>query len=349
MSVTIKFELPNAKVHTNAIAMPSSKVVPKTDSLEMFGGIFDDQGLFIPESGLYRGEGAPIMKGGSLSTNITNCIDGRVAYGGFLYRTHYGHFLIESLARMWRLMRHEEFDRIIFHSHPGAIEACPIGDFLLETLGWSKEKITIINEPTQIPLLTIPDPAIRLGSTEAFAVHKQVCSAITDRTFGDIYSPFPKQPQPIYFSRSKFTIRPVFGELELEHELARQGWEIVYPEQLSVPEQIKISRKSNIYCGIIGSAMHNLMFSRQGTRVFYIEREPRHRTTYNTLEAFDKVIGLEPTYIRANIEAATFAGPYLINPNIVLDNLKAAGLIGEFVRIDINQATEEYKKHIAAS
>lgn len=93
--------------------------------------------------------------------------------------------------------------------------------------------------------------------------------------------------------------------------------------------------------------MHNLMFSRSKTKVFYIEREPRHRTTYNTLEAIDKIIDLVPTYIKANVKSASFAGPSLINPNVVLAELNKQGLIGEYEEIDLTSATGKYEQFVS--
>ena len=93
--------------------------------------------------------------------------------------------------------------------------------------------------------------------------------------------------------------------------------------------------------------MHNLMFSRSKTKVFYIEREPRHITTYNTLEAIDKIIDLVPTYIKANVKSASFAGPSLINPNVVLAELNKQGLIGEYEEIDLTSATGKYEQFVS--
>ncbi|QKL02600.1 DUF563 domain-containing protein [Pseudomonas sp. NY5710] len=345
MAVKIRFDLPGCEVYEGAVAMPS-KAIPRTGPQEMQGGIFTSDGDFIASSGLFRGVKSPIMAYGRCEPESAEDFDGNAVYGGFLYRGHYGHFLIESMTRMWRMLNHLEFDKIFFHAHPGHSAPCKIGEYLFKKMGIPLEKIAIITRPLRFSRITIPDPSLRLGGEEAFLSHRNVCATIAENVSGNYFDRPEENARPIYFSRTKFRVRPVFGEDELEAQLRENGWEIVYPESMSIEDQIKISRKSKVYCGVIGSAMHNLIFSRPGTKVFYIEREPSQKSTYNTLEALDKVIGLDPYYIPANVKSHTMAGPFLINPEIVLDRLREAGLVSKIVKIDMCSVDSKYEDHV---
>lgn len=348
MAVKIRFDLPEDATYHDALAMPT-KAIPRNGPQEMQGGIFDRDGNFIQSSGLFRGVKSPIMAYGRVEADGADLFEGKAGYGGFLYRGHYGHFLIESMSRMWRLMRDKEFDRIFFHAHPGHVAPCKIGEFIFSRMGISLDRISVITKPIKFSSITIPGTSLRLGGEECHMVHRQVCAAVADGVEADYFSSPPSDARPIYFSRTKFRVRPVFGERELEEELRKNDWEIVYPETLTVEQQIKISRKSNVYCGVIGSAMHNLVFSRSGTKVFYVEREPSQKTTYNTLESLDKVIGLDAKYIPANVKSETVAGPFLIDPNVVLNSLHCAGLVSKPRWFDLEKIAAEYEQHIALS
>lgn len=346
MAVKIRFDLPDCDVYEGAVAMPS-KAIPRTGPQEMQGGIFTSEGEFIASSGLFRGVKSPIMAYGRCEPESAEAFEGNAAYGGFLYRGHYGHFLIESMSRMWRLLRHGEFDRIFFHAHPGHAAPCRIGEYLFSKMGIPLDKISIITNPIKFSRITIPQASLRLGGEEAYLTHRNVCAAISENCAGGYFDKAEDYSKPIYFSRTKFRIRPVFGEDELEYQLRENGWEIVHPETMTVEDQIKVSRKSSVYCGVIGSAMHNLIFSRPGTKVVYIEREPSQKSTYNTLEALDKIIGLDPTYLPANIKSHSMAGPFLINPTLVLERLRDVGLVSKIERIDQAAIERQYEEHVA--
>lgn len=347
MAVNIRFDLPDCDVYEGALAMPS-KAIPRTGPQEMQGGIFTRDGDFIASSGLFRGVKSPIMAYGRCEPEAAEYFEGSAAYGGFLYRGHYGHFLIESMSRMWRLLKEGEFDKIFFHAHPSTVAPCRIGEFMFSKMGIPLDRIKVITKPIRFSKITIPTPSLRLGAEEAYFSHRNVCALIADSVLGDYFDRPQPGCRPIYFSRTKFKARPVFGEAELESQLRENGWEIVFPETMSVEDQIRIARKSNVYCGVIGSAMHNLIFSRPSTKVIYLEREPSQKSTYNTLEALDKVIGLDASYIPTNVSSHTMAGPFLINPNTALEYLYSHGLISKKTEVDMRVITEKYDSHITS-
>ncbi|TWI49283.1 uncharacterized protein DUF563 [Pseudomonas duriflava] len=346
MPVQIFNDPPALEVFYDAIIMPTCRLQNRSTPLEMYGGVFDKNKNFIDSSALVRGDIHQIMASGEVSKRPKH-LDENVLYGGFLYRKHhehtgcYGHFLVESLARMWAGLSHFLFDRLVFNSHPGVKEACEIGNFFFEKLGWPKEKILIVNEPLRFSRITIPAAAITIGGTKASKVQSFVYNAIAEKIIGkkDIEL---LGDAPVYISRTKFSERPVFGEINLEDHLKDSGWEIFHPEIESIENQIRTARKSRVYAGVIGSGMHNLIFSRPGTRVFYIERNPNQRTTYNTLAALDAIVGLDGSYIPANLEAASPIGPFLIDQNFIIDEFYKRGYLNNKAVFDLSLARNEY-------
>jgi hypothetical protein len=66
----------------------------------------------------------------------------------------------------------------------------------------------------------------------------------------------------VYLSRSQLpgNLRLVHEEPELERLLIESGWRIVYPEQLSVSQQLKALAGARVIAGEAGSAFHLLMY-----------------------------------------------------------------------------------------
>jgi len=55
--------------------------------------------------------------------------------------------------------------------------------------------------------------------------------------------------------------------------LIEQGFQVVEPESMTVPEQIRLFRNANLVIGEAGSALHNTVFSPRGTRVLCLLSE----------------------------------------------------------------------------
>jgi hypothetical protein len=72
----------------------------------------------------------------------------------------------------------------------------------------------------------------------------------------------PNLSDKIYLSRSQLSPdhRLLIGESRLETELRNRGWKIVYPELLSIKEQLRVLAQSQTIAGESGSAFHLLMY-----------------------------------------------------------------------------------------
>lgn len=74
-------------------------------------------------------------------------------------------------------------------------------------------------------------------------------------------SDIPKK-EKIYLSRSRLPTykRHILGEIQIEQYLAANGWQIVYPEELSVRDQIEVLKHARVISGNAGTAFHLLMY-----------------------------------------------------------------------------------------
>jgi O-antigen biosynthesis protein WbqL len=107
----------------------------------------------------------------------------------------------------------------------------------------------------------------------------------------------PRQREPgsavrIYLSRRKFRSgwHKLRNEDEVEQVMERLGFAIVHPQLLSIREQLRLMASADVIAGEYGSALHNAMFSRAGTKIIslncinwyqsMIGRLRRHRVAF---------------------------------------------------------------------
>lgn len=81
-------------------------------------------------------------------------------------------------------------------------------------------------------------------------------------------------PERIYISRERLKSSSGFRVLSNEGEVVRLvqkfGFEVIYPEELSIEEQVRYFSNAKVVVGEYGSALHNSMFSDIGTKVVSI-------------------------------------------------------------------------------
>lgn len=75
----------------------------------------------------------------------------------------------------------------------------------------------------------------------------------------------------IYLARGGHRIRPMLNEMTLEEHLAGLGYEIVYPEKLSLKDRILVIRDAEIIVCPGGSGLFNLVFAQNARLVVDIE------------------------------------------------------------------------------
>ena len=80
------------------------------------------------------------------------------------------------------------------------------------------------------------------------------------------------RPKIIYLSRNKGT-RKILNEHELFNYLKNMGFEIVYPEQMEVDEQVATFANADIVLGQHGAGLTNLCFCKPSTKVIEIFNE----------------------------------------------------------------------------
>lgn len=175
---------------------------------------------------------------------------------------HYGHFLLESLSRLWCFNEFDnlknEFDYYLIHIREQDFLNRSYATQLLDFLGIEREKIIWFDKLTKIKSVTIPEASISLKNFVYTAFHQ---------TFTPIHNKFDQvkpTSQPLYLSRTLFKNkygRNFINEDKLENLLIEKGFNVVHPQFLSLEKQMYLFNRHKYIIGLRGSALHNILFS----------------------------------------------------------------------------------------
>jgi Glycosyltransferase 61 len=187
-------------------------------------------------------------------TPPSKTVDRPAVFAGYLF-DHFGHFLLESLSRLWITPDHAD----------KPLAWCVVGHQEGYTR-WQQEVLHLLNvttdaifldAPTRFSSLIVPEPGYR--SQDRFEhEHANFIGAV---------DPAPVTPtRRCWVSRSKLPGRR-YGDLEnekaLESHLAEHGWDILHPEDHPVARQLELMSSSALLAGTTGSAFHSLILLKE--------------------------------------------------------------------------------------
>ncbi len=292
-------------------------VLPKSDKFLCKGGVTDYNKEFVFESSIIN-DGSFISIDGAYNFQELNAdyVEESVIYLGYFYK-HWGHFLMDCTTRMWILCDYKYDNyKVVFPNHPGQV--CD-GNYkrFMELAGISDDRLVVIDRPTKFSKILIPDEA-RIQPENR---HMKCYYDIFDKVISNaVYNP-NKISSKVYFSRGKMG-KPELGESEIEHNYMINGYEVVFPESISLDEQIGIFNCANEIVSQNSSICMNTVFARQGLKWTVINKYSAIHDAFTELRYCKN---LDLTYIDAFSEKLNFFGnkigtlPYLVSFN---DNMK---------------------------
>lgn len=228
-------------------------------------------------------------------------IGGKCFYAGYIRRI-WGHFLMNSTARLWYpLMLLEAGNlpadsKIVFAVAPdedsGFWEDGNYAEFF--RLAGIADRVVVISAPTEFESLVVPALGFNLQthiSPEWSAIFKRVRRAALDAT-----RPDPSDPKKIFFTRSAWysRIRKEIGIDLVDDYFARNGYAVVHPEQLSLSRMVRMLDGAEEIAFPSGSSAHNVLLAREGTPTVIIEKMP---TTTIFQEPANLASGIDPVYV----------------------------------------------------
>lgn len=260
--------------------------------------LYDRHGVRINESCVRRGKGlARLIAAGSDTISLPTdfiTVDEPVVYLSWL-QNHWGHFLTEGISRLWAFSQYPELKQML-----GAYCCCSlphknIRDFIDALdfnvyIGGDRRHQAIRFRKIFIPIPSFSNQA------EAYSVHRKAAATVVDAHLQEDKSQISNQP--VFLSRARLGgARMIQNQTEFESVLAKMGFLVVYPEELTLSSQIKLFNHYRYFTGCWGSAFHTTILSRcPETIATHILIEDTPNFDYLM---FDSILANEANYIAA--------------------------------------------------
>lgn len=188
------------------------------------------------------------------------------------FRGHFGHALTEQIARLWAWpeakRRHPELKALLLTNRKRTTVAG--WEYrLYQAAGIAPEDLVLADRPVRVERL--------LAGTPMFTQPEYVHADITEvyRRIGDdlaAEAPERTYPERIFCSRRNDK-RSCHNTSDVEAFFAQRGFEIVYPEDYPLSEQVQMFRSATDLAGFGGSAMFTMAFVPEPKRVFLVSSE----------------------------------------------------------------------------
>ncbi|WP_371227632.1 glycosyltransferase 61 family protein [Roseovarius sp. 2305UL8-3] len=255
--------------------------------------------------------------------------------GNYLFagigRHHFGHFIMETLSRLWALDgRQDRFDGLIllpmYQIDFGAVLRRRLLSFL--RLMGCNMPLHLVRTPMTVDTLYLP--AQGFGHMQWATGTGEFRSYVRDRI--DRNCP-AIGPEKIYVSRSKlkYSHQRVDQEARIEALMKSAGYAIFHPQRHSIRAQCQIYRAAHTIVGGDGSAFHLAPFAMQSeTRVGLIQRRTRQdavESMANQIKAFAPVDLVRLNPIKESATAANKDSAAPISFESLKEQLEAAHLI----------------------
>lgn len=236
-------------------------------------------------------------------SNVSN-VSRKAIYLGCII-SHWGHFILEGLNRVWFLKQldaYKDYD-LVYHLY---------GDYadkffnFLRLLGVPTERLCKLDNNVCYEELIVPEISTELGKfwTQEY---KDTIDSLT-KHISPIYS------EKLYLSRLKFD-DDLLGEKEIQNNFRKNGYRVVYPERLSFEKQVALLKGAKQIACISGTTAHNLIFASNNIRCTILER----CGTPNLVQSFiNEMRNFEVDYIKASysfLPTAYGPGPFLVGVN----------------------------------
>jgi capsular polysaccharide biosynthesis protein len=224
-------------------------------------------------------------------------IEGTCFYLDNENRGHFGHALTEQLAVLWALPLARE--------HAGPVRAVmgvnrrrelqPFELELFGAAGLAPDELVLLEGPARVERL--------LAATPMFSMPQYVHPGIAEvwkRTGDALAARATTDPRDdrIFIAR-RIAKRACRNAPEVEELFVRHGFTLVYPEDLTLPDQVAMFRRARVIAGFAGSGLFNACFSPEPTTVIQIGHEAY---TANNEYLIASVLGHELVSVVSDID-----------------------------------------------
>jgi len=236
-------------------------------------GVFTSSGSVLPATLDDRRHGTHLYQAADLLIypEIEDASEAEVIYAGVFF-THYGHFLLESLSRLWYAKEHPELP-IVWIGVDSWQSPPQLREWqrdILDVLG-VHNPIRVLIRPERFATVHVPDAGYKYGDW-FHPEHAKFLAAS---------EPAAQVPgRKVWLSRSDVSNGiGIVNSSIIEESLTESGWTLMCPEKLPIREQLRVLAEAEEIAGEEGSAFHTLVLLKDiSQKKFHVFRRhgPEH-------------------------------------------------------------------------
>jgi len=270
------------------------------------------------QTALYDKQALAAHKWYTLNSNIVKLMTGRSVVVGYLesgrslrraihfchdVSRNYFHWLVEGLSRLWLVDQIPEFRLLpllvdeklprqhvealrLFNQHNHPLITLRNGNgYLVDELIYPSE-LSVSRDNYNHPVS--PENDVLISPTAIAYIRNQALKLISGHK-----SKFTRR---LYVSRRKVSHRRIVNNEQIEASLAKLGFELVCPEQLSFLDQVRIFSEAELIVGQAGSGLVNMIFSPESCKVIVLTIE-QPQINYYVFSTLADILKLELEYV----------------------------------------------------
>ena len=301
---------------THSLKVKNGLILPWEDTTNM-GGVLDENNRYV-ESSKYNGDWLKLGNPYDLDLELIVEKHEKCIYLGFFIE-HWGHYLIDCLGRAWYLnaQNFKDYYIVFLSKDSDKIK----GNYLrlLELLGINQERVCVVKKPTRFDEVVIPCMATDCEYNFTNSWVDMWNRIVANATITNVHS-------KVYLSRQRFETakNKELGEKDIEMQFISNGYKVMYPELLSLDEQISIFNTCDSVACINGTIPLNVLF--KGSNNLELIVINKTSLPHNNLKMACRAVNIMPKYIDAffepfkGIPSNLGEGPYWMIPDGNLQN-----------------------------
>lgn len=284
------------------------------------GGVFADNNNYIEKS-KYIGDWFRFGGNYDLSKENIEYLDEDVVYLGF-FINHWGHFLIDVIVRMWIIQYKKYLNcKFAFIVEDNSTINDNYYQFF-ELLGLSRDQIVWIDHPIQFKKVFIPSQ----GKDKDWNISREYLNFLSYVNEKSSKKSSRKYINDcIYLSRQSFidATKKEKGEAQVEEEFKKNGYLVLYPEKMSLYEQIDVFQNAKEIVCINGTIPLNCIFLGDKVKLVVLNKTS---LIHKNLIMMSSIMSIKPVYIDVykepipNHPRYLGEGPFWIKFNKNLEN-----------------------------
>ena len=229
------------------------------------GGVMDAQGQFVAGSIRITRKNPgyiAVVRGYEVQVEEIESSSEEVIFGGVVL-DHFGHFLVESMSRLWYVLDNMgQGKKIVFISNgkPGRWM-----DAFLELLGIERDRYYILYRPVRFASVTVPEESVHSWGYFYTKEYQHIYARLRGRVE-------PSPHKKIYLTHSAYGGIVCCNEKYFEDYFSAKGFMVISPEKYSLQEQIAFLKGADEVACMVSTLSHLVLFAKPHTKLIMLTR-----------------------------------------------------------------------------